>query len=135
MSNTTRKSLALGKSRLIPLRTHPRINSRESSMAGYLLGSVRRSLCLAAVVVQCVIINSAAAEFRTGHVQVEQPLNSIKVTITVGEGGEELAEPVDVHLGVGFPLRLYPLGTDKREPAFAAIPQKTSLAADARSIK
>jgi hypothetical protein len=45
-----------------------------------------------------------------------------------GHGGRSaLKEPVDVHLGLGFPLRLYPLGGIKREPSFAAFPFKSSF--------
>jgi hypothetical protein len=62
-------------------------------------------------------------------------LERVVVTLTVGQGGEPLSEAVDVHLGVGFPLRLYPLGTDQRTPAFAAFPQKSSLKDGATSLQ
>lgn len=75
-----------------------------------------------------------AGEFQFARQPTDAPLESVRVTITVGEGGAPLAEPVDLHLGLGFPLRLYPLGTDAREPAFAAFPDSTSLAADARHV-
>ncbi len=65
--------------------------------------------------------------FRMGSVPPDEPITSIKVTLAVGGDGAELNEPVDLHLGVGFPLRLYPLGTDERAPSFAAFPQKSSL--------
>lgn len=65
--------------------------------------------------------------FRMGTVAPDEAIASIKVTLSVGADGGELNEPIDLHLGVGFPLRLYPLGTDDREPAFAAFPQKSSL--------
>jgi len=42
---------------------------------------------------------------------------------------------VDVHLGLGFPLRLYPLGGIKREPSFGAFPQKSSLEGMATTIE
>lgn len=62
-------------------------------------------------------------------------LERVVISISIGEGGEPLSEAVDVHLGLGFPLRLYPLGTDQRTPAFAAFPQKSSLKDGATSLQ
>lgn len=65
--------------------------------------------------------------FQMGTLQPNDPIQSLKVKLKVGENGEALMEGVDLHLGFGFPLRLYPIGTDSREPSFAAFPQKSSL--------
>lgn len=65
--------------------------------------------------------------FEKGSLPPDEPVESIKITLGVGIQGAALSEPVDVHLGLGFPLRLYPLGGVKREPSFAAFPHKTSL--------
>lgn len=56
-----------------------------------------------------------------------EPVKTIKITLGVGVTGSPLNEPVDVHLGLGFPLRLYPLGGSERQPSFAAYPHATSL--------
>ena len=65
--------------------------------------------------------------FEKGTLPADEPVESIKITLGVGTEGTALNEPVDVHLGLGFPLRLYPLGGVKREPSFAAFPHKSSL--------
>lgn len=65
--------------------------------------------------------------FEKGILSADEPVESIKITLGVGTDGTALSEPVDVHLGLGFPLRLYPLGGVKREPSFAAFPHKSSL--------
>lgn len=65
--------------------------------------------------------------FEKGTLPADEPVESIKITLGVGTEGTALSEPVDVHLGLGFPLRLYPLGGVKREPSFAAFPYKSSL--------
>lgn len=65
--------------------------------------------------------------FEKGSLPPDEPVESIKITLGIGPGGTALSEPVDVHLGLGFPLRLYPLGGVKREPSFAAFPHKSSL--------
>ncbi|WP_395742634.1 hypothetical protein [Prosthecobacter sp.] len=65
--------------------------------------------------------------FEKGILPADEPVESIKITLGVGTEGRALSEPVDVHLGLGFPLRLYPLGGVKREPSFAAFPHKSSL--------
>lgn len=62
-------------------------------------------------------------------------LERVVVTLTISPDGEPLSEAVDVHLGVGFPLRLYPLGTNQRTPAFAAFPQKSSLKDGATTLQ
>lgn len=73
--------------------------------------------------------------FEMGSLPPEEPVESIKIILGVGTTGAALTEPVDVHLGLGFPLRLYPLGGIKREPSFAAFPQKSSLAGMATTIE
>ncbi|MDF1814285.1 MAG: hypothetical protein P1V20_18920 [Verrucomicrobiales bacterium] len=65
--------------------------------------------------------------FTMGEIPADEPVDTIKVTITVGAEGEALEEQVNLHLGVGFPFRLYPVGGDSREPAFAAFPQESSI--------
>jgi hypothetical protein len=65
--------------------------------------------------------------FEKGALPPDEPVQTIKITLGVGTEGAALSEPVDVHLGLGFPLRLYPLGGVKREPSFAAFPYKSSL--------
>lgn len=65
--------------------------------------------------------------FEMGTLPPDEVVDSIKITLGVGTEGAALSEPVDVHLGLGFPLRLYPLGGVKREPSFAAFPHKSSL--------
>jgi hypothetical protein len=65
--------------------------------------------------------------FEKGTLPADEPVDSIKITLGVGTEGTALSEPVDVHLGLGFPLRLYPLGGARREPSFAAFPHKSSL--------
>ncbi|MEZ5940835.1 MAG: hypothetical protein R3C18_05555 [Planctomycetaceae bacterium] len=54
-------------------------------------------------------------------------IESVRVTLEVGDEGDQLAEAVDLHFGIGFPLRLYPLGTHLRSPTVAAFPQTSSL--------
>lgn len=73
--------------------------------------------------------------FEMGALPADEPVESIKITLGVGTEGAALAEPVDVHLGLGFPLRLYPLGGIRREPSFAAFPQKSSLEGMATTIE
>jgi hypothetical protein len=68
-------------------------------------------------------------------IPVGDPVQTITVTLMVGEDGEDLAETVDLHLGAGFPLRLSPLGGDSRSSAFAAFPDKSTLKAGSTSIK
>ncbi len=63
------------------------------------------------------------------------PIESIQVTLEVGEHGEALREAVDLHLGLGFPLRLYPLGGQGREPAFAAFPQSSSVPPESNLVE
>lgn len=73
--------------------------------------------------------------FEKGSLPPDEPVESIKITLGVGTAGTALSEPVDVHLGLGFPLRLYPLGGVRREPSFAAFPHKSSLEGMADSIQ
>ena len=60
--------------------------------------------------------------FEKGSLPPDEPVESIKITLGIGPGGTALSEPVDVHLGLGFPFRLFPLGGTRREPSFAAFP-------------
>ncbi len=63
-----------------------------------------------------------------GTLPLDEVVESIKITLGVGTDGAALSEPVEVHLGLGFPLRLYPLGGTRREPSFAAYAHTSSLA-------
>ncbi|MEZ5386127.1 MAG: hypothetical protein R3F13_11495 [Prosthecobacter sp.] len=65
--------------------------------------------------------------FEMGTLPPDEPVESVKITLGVGTKGAPLTEAVDVHLGLGFPLRLYPLGGKEREPSFAAFPFQSSL--------
>ena len=62
-----------------------------------------------------------------GTLPPSEPVQTIKITLGIGTTGSPLNEPVDVHLGLGFPLRLYPVGGTERQPSFAAYPHATSL--------
>ena len=73
--------------------------------------------------------------FSMGEFTGSEAIESIKVTLKIGANGSGLDEKVDLHLGTGFPLRLYPLGDDSREPAFAAFPQKSSLERGSNSLE
>jgi hypothetical protein len=76
-----------------------------------------------------------AGEFRHQRIAGADPLSTIRVTLTIGAEGQALEEPVDLHLGLGFPLRLYPLGGTAREPGFAAYAQKSTLAAGTHGLQ
>jgi len=65
--------------------------------------------------------------FEMGALPADEAVETIKITLGVGMNGAALSEPVDVHLGLGFPLRLYPLGGSQRDASFAAFSQKSSL--------
>ena len=51
--------------------------------------------------------------FEKGSFPADEAVASIKITLGVGTDGAALSEPVDVHLGLGFPLRLYPLSVPR----------------------
>jgi len=93
-----------------------------------------RNLC-GFVVVLLACSPALAGEFRQERVPVTDPLSTIEVSITVGAEGEALNEPVDLHLGLGFPLRLFPLGGTERKPGFAAYAQKAAPATLAEGLK
>ncbi|MES2595659.1 MAG: hypothetical protein V4662_10010 [Verrucomicrobiota bacterium] len=73
--------------------------------------------------------------FEMGALHADEPVETIKITLGAGMKGESLSEPVDVHLGLGFPLRLHPLGGSEHDAAFAACPQKSSLVDGATDIQ
>lgn len=61
-------------------------------------------------------------------------VQSITVKIDVGGDGADLSEPVALHLGLGFPLWLHPVGRKADErPPFGAVPQQTTAAAQVRA--
>lgn len=63
----------------------------------------------------------------------EEPVESIAVKIGVGADGGDLAEPVALDLGLGFPLWLHPVGLGEKEGAlFGAVPP---LAGTARTVR
>ncbi|MGE0607387.1 MAG: hypothetical protein AB7O62_09860 [Pirellulales bacterium] len=80
-----------------------------------------------------------AAMLASGRAQEEsepdEALHSLRITIEVGNEGEPLAEAIDVHLGIGAPLRLFPLGAVQRGPGLAVIPQKSSLSPGVTSVE
>lgn len=73
--------------------------------------------------------------FEMGDLPADEVVETIKITLGVGMNGAALSEPVDVHLGLGFPLRLHPLGGSKHDASFAAFPQKSSLEAGGTEIQ
>ncbi len=73
--------------------------------------------------------------FEKSELPPDDAVESIKITLGVGTDGAALSEPVDVHLGLGFPLRLYPLGGVQRDPSFAAFPRTSTLAGTANAIQ
>lgn len=72
--------------------------------------------------------SSAKVGFTLGEISPDEPVESIVVTLKTGADGDDLNERVEVHLGAGFPFRLFPLGGSSMSPAFAAFSQETSLA-------
>lgn len=63
----------------------------------------------------------------------DEPIRSIAVKIGVGSGAD-LAEPVALDLGLGFPLWLHPLGRAGKERAlFGAIPPRADSGTTVRS--
>ncbi|MFN7560722.1 MAG: hypothetical protein ACK5TH_02995 [Prosthecobacter sp.] len=70
-----------------------------------------------------------------GTLPPEEPLRTIKITLGTGKDGTALSEPVDAHLGLGFPLRLYPLGGPERQPSFAAYPQASTVSRETGRIE
>ncbi|MCA9125926.1 MAG: hypothetical protein KDB22_02530 [Planctomycetales bacterium] len=73
------------------------------------------------------------AGFAFGEIKPTELIQTLRVTIELGSDGEMLSEPVDLHLGLGYPLRLHPLG-ESSEEGFAAISQQSSLKSDERWI-
>ncbi|MBN8624718.1 MAG: hypothetical protein J0M17_04420, partial [Planctomycetes bacterium] len=67
-----------------------------------------------------------AGEFQKTRIPGEEPLSTIEVSFTTSAAGEALDEPLDLHLGLGFPLRLYTPQDAESRPGFAAYPQATS---------
>lgn len=82
-----------------------------------------------------VTMSGIASGFRMGSIPGTEAVKSIRITLAVDEEGAALKEPLDVHLGMGFPLRLYPLGGLAREPAFAAFPKSSTLPIGATAIE
>ena len=72
--------------------------------------------------------------FRMGTLAPTTPIQSIRLTLEVGTDGAEWKEPLDMHLGTGFPFRLYPVGGQARDPSFAAFPTSTSLLTGVTSV-
>ncbi|MDZ4286940.1 MAG: hypothetical protein U0984_03225, partial [Prosthecobacter sp.] len=64
--------------------------------------------------------------FEMGVLPADEAVETIIITLGVGMNGAALSEPVDVHLGLGFPLRLHPLRGSKHDASFAAFAQKSS---------
>ncbi len=72
--------------------------------------------------------------FRMGTLAPTTPIQSIRLTLEVGGEDAEWKEPLDMHLGTGFPFRLYPVGGQARDPSFAAFPTSTSLLTGVTSV-
>lgn len=73
-------------------------------------------------------VGRAKAEF-VFHEDFEsdEEIQTLTVRITVGAEGEDLAEPVALDLGLGFPLWLHPLGRTAEESViFGAVPQSAT---------
>ncbi|MEZ6081310.1 MAG: hypothetical protein R3C56_38250, partial [Pirellulaceae bacterium] len=75
------------------------------------------------------VSGESANGFQFGNLESEIPIEKIRVSITTDEHGAALGEPVELHLGLGFPLRLHPLGASSPID-FSAVAQKSSLPAD-----
>lgn len=80
------------------------------------------------------VSDKIADGFRMGTLAPNTPIQSIRLTLEVGSEGAEWKEPLDMHLGTGFPFRLYPVGGQARDPSFAAFPTSTSLLTGATSV-
>jgi anti-sigma factor RsiW len=65
------------------------------------------------------------SKLQMGDLDANLPIESIKVSLTLGEG-EPRRETVDLHLGLGFPLRLQVAPASEHKPGFAAFPQTSS---------
>lgn len=71
-----------------------------------------------------VWIVTAAAQLQTKEFEANEAVESIRVELTVGAGGEDLDEPIALDLGLGFPLWLHRLGrVDSAAAPFGAISQ------------
>jgi hypothetical protein len=73
-------------------------------------------------------VTRIAAEFELGEgFEQSNAVETLTVRITVGESGEDLAEPVALDLGLGFPFWLHPVGRVPGDVApFGALPQQTT---------
>jgi hypothetical protein len=72
----------------------------------------------------------ALAEVQVGRdFQANEPLETIRLELVVGPGGEDLDEPIALDLGLGFPLWLHRLGRVETTAApFGAVSQRGTAA-------
>ena len=75
-----------------------------------------------------------AVGFKQGSLSSDTPIEKVTVRLQVAKDSGPLVETVALHLGTGFPFRLYPLGSVERSPEVAAFPQRSSLRANQHRI-
>jgi len=64
------------------------------------------------------------------NLQTQEVVQELVVKISVAAEGDDLAEPVALDLGLGFPLWLHPVGRQEGEAVpFGAVPEQTNAAA------
>ena len=80
----------------------------------------------------CLVCCVMAGSLRSADLQLNtefegnEPIETLTLKIAIGAGGEDLAEPVALDLGLGFPLWLHPVGRTPSEVApFGAVQQQS----------
>ncbi|MCC7339389.1 MAG: zf-HC2 domain-containing protein [Pirellulaceae bacterium] len=76
-------------------------------------------------------VGDPASGFRITEFDRDTPIETIRISIRTGEQAAPLQEPLDVHLGFGFPLRLLEVSDLS---GFAAVPQRSSLRAGSSEL-
>lgn len=76
-------------------------------------------------------VSDPVSRFRIVDFDRDTPIEMIRISIRTGEHAAPLQEPLDVHLGFGFPLRLLEVSDLS---GFAAVPQRSSLSAGSSEI-
>lgn len=72
--------------------------------------------------------------FVQGSLSQDQLINELEVVLEIGEN-TDVREPIDLHLGFGFPLRLSVPANPSFAPVFFAIPTKNSLSKEQQTLK